>query len=77
MGWGVRAAHDLVRLTEGGGAAHAELLASVSGTRRRLTQDITADDYHTTVGVLGRMAINLGWADPRKAFADAPAGQGR
>ncbi len=74
-GWAVSAARrDLVRLTEGGEAAHTGLLARVSGNRRRLTQDITAGEYHATVGVLRRMAINLGWVDPRETPADRPPG---
>jgi hypothetical protein len=49
--------------TRAGTDAQAELLAKVSEHRRRVTAGISADEYLATVGVLRRMAANLGWVD--------------
>ncbi len=63
-GWATWADRDRVALTEAGTTAHAGLLGKVSDNRRRLTQGITPDEYEATVGVLRRMAANLGWVAP-------------
>ncbi len=47
-------------LTGQGREAHARLEAEVTGFRSRVTEGISEDDYRTTVGVLERMAANLG-----------------
>jgi DNA-binding MarR family transcriptional regulator len=63
-GWTTRTGDGRVTITEAGVAAHADLLARVSENRRRLTAGIAAEEYAATIGVLRRMAANLGWADP-------------
>jgi DNA-binding MarR family transcriptional regulator len=50
-------------LTEAGAAAHAELLRKVSHSRQRLSAGISPQEYATTIEVLRRMAVNLGWAE--------------
>ena len=50
-------------LTEAGAAAHAELLRKVSRSRQRLSAGISPQEDATTIDVLRRMAVNLGWAD--------------
>jgi hypothetical protein len=50
-------------LTDVGAAAHAELLQKVSRSRDRLSAGITLQEYATTIEVLRRMAVNLGWAE--------------
>jgi hypothetical protein len=63
-GWATWTADDQAAATPAGTAVHGELLADVSTHRRRVTDGITAEEYRATVAVLGRMAANLGWADP-------------
>ena len=63
-GWATWTNGDRAALTEAGAAAHAELLAKVSDNRRRMAAGITPDEYQATVGVLRRMAGNLGWVEP-------------
>jgi ABC-type cobalamin/Fe3+-siderophores transport system ATPase subunit len=50
-------------LTEVGAAAHAELLRKVPQNRERLSAGISPQEYATTIEVLRRMAVNLGWAE--------------
>jgi hypothetical protein len=61
-GW-VAWSEGQVVTTRAGADARAELLAKVSEQRRRVTAGISPDEYLATVGVLRRMAANLGWVD--------------
>lgn len=63
-GWVARSG-DEVAVTEAGLAAHAELHRKVSGTRRRITEGIDHEEYRSIIGVLARMATNLGWTGKR------------
>jgi DNA-binding MarR family transcriptional regulator len=67
-GWAGWSPDGRATSTPAGTAAHADLLAEVSATRRRVTDGVTAEEYLATVAVLRRMATNLGWVDP----ADQP-----
>jgi DNA-binding MarR family transcriptional regulator len=49
-------------LTDAGRAAYADLRRQVAQTRARLAAGITPEEYATTVEVLRRMAVNLGWS---------------
>ncbi|HEX6417801.1 MAG TPA: hypothetical protein VFZ77_04870 [Acidimicrobiales bacterium] len=59
-GW-IEAHGDRYRLAEAGAAARGRLLARVSDDRRALAQGIAPHEYVATIGVLERMARNLGW----------------
>ena len=49
------------RLTAAGASHHDRLLTEVSHYRRSMVAGIADEDYATTIGVLERMAGNLGW----------------
>jgi DNA-binding MarR family transcriptional regulator len=61
-GW-VSATHDGYDLTERGRAAFDGLAAVVFENRRRITDGITEQEYGETLGILERIARNLGWSD--------------
>ena len=62
---------DLVEWLDDGRAAltslaidtHADLSSKVTDNRRRSTAGISEEEYHGTIEVLRRMAINLGWSE--------------
>lgn len=59
-GW-VEAQGDRYRLAEAGVAARQRLEARVTDDRRALARGIAPQAYAATLGVLERMARNLGW----------------
>jgi DNA-binding MarR family transcriptional regulator len=62
-GWVAWADDQQASLTEAGRTAHADLRRRVAQDRARLAAGITPEEYATTVEVLRRMAVNLGWTD--------------
>jgi DNA-binding MarR family transcriptional regulator len=48
-----------LHLTDTGREAHAAILAEVTGTRRKIVDGISDDEYLATVDVLRRMVANL------------------
>lgn len=59
-GW-VAATPSGYETTERGQAAYGRLAEVVAQNRARIAKDISETDYATTVGVLERMAVNLGF----------------
>lgn len=51
-------------LTERGQTSFDRLSVVVDRSRDVLAEDISAEEYNGTLGVLERMARNLGWRDP-------------
>jgi DNA-binding MarR family transcriptional regulator len=59
-GW-VSASGDVYATTEHGKTAFTRLSTVVQGIRDALTDGLDEQEYATTLGVLERMARNLGW----------------
>ncbi len=59
-GW-ARDVDGTIELTDDGRAARQRLAQVVGATRQQLMENVSADEYQATVGVLERLARNLGW----------------
>jgi DNA-binding MarR family transcriptional regulator len=58
-GWVDRGAGDRVTLTAEGRSAHDRIAATVGAVRRQVADGVSAEEYESTLRVLGRMVTNV------------------